>query len=77
MLIKILGTGCPKCKLLEQVARDAVAQLWIEAEVVKVQDMEDIMQYDIMTTPALVIDDKVIVAGRVPSKDEMEKLLQS
>ncbi len=77
MIIKILWTGCPKCKLLEQLTRDTVAQLWIEAEIIKVQNMEDIMMYDIMATPALVIDEKVIFAGRIPDKNEMEKLLQS
>lgn len=65
MLIKILGTGCPKCKLLEQATRDAVAQLWIQAEIIKVENMEDIMTYDIMSTPWLVIDEKVIFSWRV------------
>lgn len=77
MIIKILGTWCPKCKLLEQVTKDSIAELWIEAEVIKIQDMEEIIAYDIMATPALVIDEKVVIAGRIPHKDEIKKILQS
>lgn len=76
MIIKILGTGCPKCKLLEQVTRDAVAQLWIDAEILKIQNMEDIMQYDIMSTPALVVDEKVMLAWKVPHIDQIKLFLQ-
>lgn len=76
-IIKILGTWCPKCKLLEQVTKDSIAELWIKAEVIKIQDMEEIIAYDIMATPALVIDEKVVIAGRIPNKDEIKKFLQS
>ncbi len=75
MDIKILGTGCAKCKNLEQATRDVVAGLGLDAQVSKVEDIMDIMGYGVATTPALVIDGKVMVKGRVPSKDEITKLL--
>lgn len=77
MIIKILGTWCAKCKLLEQVTKDAIQQLWLDVQVIKVENMEDILEYDLMATPWLVIDEKVVIAGRVPSKDEIKKLLES
>jgi len=73
--IKILGTGCPKCKTLEQNVRDIVAELQLDADVSKVEDIMDIMQYGIMRTPGLVVDDKVVLSGRLPSKEELKKLL--
>lgn len=75
MEVKILGTGCPKCKTLEQVTRDVISQNNIDATVTKVEDIMEIMQYNVMTTPAIVIDGKVVVKGRVPSADEIKKLL--
>jgi len=75
MIIKVLGTWCPKCKLLEQTTRDWITQLWIQAEVMKIENMEDIIQYDIMSTPALVIDEKVVIFGRVPDIEEMKNIL--
>ena len=72
MLIKILGSGCAKCNRLEQLTREAVAELGLEAEFAHVRDMDQIMAYPIMTTPALVIDEEVKVAGRMPSKDEIK-----
>ena len=71
MLIKILGSGCAKCNRLEQLTREAVAELGIEAEFEHVRDMDAIMAYPIMTTPALVVDEDVKVYGRIPSKDEL------
>ncbi|MCG2578619.1 thioredoxin family protein [Dechloromonas sp. XY25] len=71
MLIKILGSGCAKCNRLEQLTRDAVAELAIEATFEHVKDMDKIMAYPIMTTPALVVDESVLVSGRMPSKDEL------
>ena len=71
MNIKILGTGCAKCQRLEQLTREVVAELGIEAEFEHVRDMKMIMAYPIMTTPALVIDEEVMVFGRMPSKDEI------
>jgi len=75
MEVKILGTGCPKCKILEQITRDVISRNKIEATVTKVEDIMEIMKYNVMTTPALVIDGKVVVKGRVPSADEIKKLL--
>ena len=71
MQIKILGTGCAKCQRLEQLTREVVAELGIEAEIDHVRDMKMIMAYPVMTTPALVIDEEVKVSGRMPSKDEI------
>ena len=71
MRIKILGSGCAKCNRLEQLAREAVAELGIDAEFEHVRDMDAIMAYPIMTTPALVVDEEVKVYGRIPSKDEL------
>lgn len=75
MEIKVLGTGCPKCKTLEKNTRDAVAGLGLDAAISKVEDIVDIMSYGIMSTPALVIDEKVVVKGRVPSTEEIKELL--
>lgn len=71
MLIKILGSGCAKCNRLEQLTRDAVTELGLTAEFEHVRDMDQIMAYPVMTTPALVIDEVVKVYGRMPSKDEL------
>ncbi|HCX73063.1 MAG TPA: thioredoxin family protein [Candidatus Cloacimonas sp.] len=75
MIIKILGSGCPKCKKLEKNAREAVEQAGVEAEVEKVTDMNDIMDYGVMITPALVIDEKVVSAGRVLSAKKIVEIL--
>ena len=75
MEIKILGTGCPKCKALEKVTREAVTETGIEADVSKVEDIMAIMGYGVMATPALVIDQKVVVKGRVPSAKEIKQIL--
>lgn len=75
MTIHVLGTGCSKCKQLEQNAREAVAQAGIDATIVKVEDIMEIMSFNVMTTPALVVDGKVVVKGRVPSSEEIKHLL--
>ncbi|MEI7524697.1 MAG: thioredoxin family protein [Mariniphaga sp.] len=75
MEIKILGSGCAKCKTLEKLTREVVLQNGIEATITKVEDIVEIMKYGIMTTPALVVDEKVEIKGRVPSADEIKKLL--
>jgi len=75
MIIKILGTGCPKCKALQASVEWAVKELWLTATIQKVEDMNDIMQYDIMSTPGLVIDEKVVMTGKVPSVEELVKVL--
>lgn len=71
MLIKILGTGCAKCNRLEQLTREATTELGLVADFEHVTQMEQIMAYPIMTTPALVIDEQVKCSGRIPSKDEL------
>ncbi len=77
MKIKVLGTGCPKCKALEKVARDAVAEMGINADVEKVEDIVKIMGYGVMHTPALVVDEKVVLSGRVPSTSQIIDLLKN
>jgi small redox-active disulfide protein 2 len=76
MKIKILGTGCPNCKVLEANTKKAVEELKIKADVEKITDIGEIMSYGIMSTPALVIDDKVVSYGRVLSSDEIKKFLK-
>ncbi|MEW6515334.1 MAG: thioredoxin family protein [candidate division FCPU426 bacterium] len=73
MKIEILGTGCPKCKKLTELATEAVKELGIAAEISKVEKINDIMNYGVMVTPALVVDGKVRVAGRMPSKEEIRQ----
>ena len=75
MNIKVLGTGCPKCKTLEKVTRDAVKQMGITAEIEKVDDIAKIINYGVMRTPALVINEKVVASGRIPSMDEIKELI--
>jgi len=77
MEIKILGTGCPKCKRLEQIAREAAGEAGVDATFVKVTDITDIMSYPIASTPALVVDGAVKSSGRLPSKDEVIGWLQA
>jgi small redox-active disulfide protein 2 len=76
MLIKILGSGCAKCNRLEQLTREAVAELGLEASFEHVTEMDKILAYPIMTTPALVIDEQVKVSGRIPSREELLGWLQ-
>lgn len=75
MEIKVLGTGCSKCKTLEKLTRDAVAESGISAEIEKVEDIYKIMSYGVMSTPALVVNQKVVVSGRVPSVAEIKDIL--
>ena len=75
MKIKVLGTGCPNCKALEKNTNEAVQELGIKATITKEEDIMRIMEYGVMHTPALVVDEKVLVSGRVPSKKELIKLL--
>ena len=75
MEIKVLGTGCPNCKRLEKVAREALAEMGVEATVSKVTDMMDILAYNIPATPGLVIDEKVVSYGRIPTKAETTSLI--
>lgn len=75
MEIKILGPGCPRCKSLDQMTREIVEKYGIDATVTKVEDIMEIMKYGVMSTPALVVDGKVVVKGRVPSAEEIRQLL--
>jgi small redox-active disulfide protein 2 len=75
MIIKILGTGCSNCKKLEENTRKAVEELGIEATIEKVTDIKDIMKYGVMKTPALVVDEKVKIMGRVPTSEEIKKYI--
>jgi small redox-active disulfide protein 2 len=75
MEIKILGPGCPKCKTLEKMTREVVEQSDIDATVTKVDDIIAIMNYGVMSTPALVVNEKVVLKGRLPSAEELKKLL--
>ena len=75
--IKILGTGCPNCNKLEQEIKKAANNQGIEAEYEKVTDIQKIMDYDILSTPGLVIDGTVVSSGRIPSRDELISFLTS
>ncbi len=73
--IKILGTGCPKCSKLEELSKKAAEECGIEFSIEKVNEINKIMEFGVMTTPALVVDGEVKVAGKVPSLDELKKML--
>ena len=75
MEIKVLGTGCAKCKSLEKVTRKAVEELNLDASVEKVEDIQKIMEYAVMRTPALVINEKVVLSGQLPKVAEIKDLL--
>ncbi|HSP47308.1 MAG TPA: thioredoxin family protein [Clostridiaceae bacterium] len=75
MEIKILGTGCANCKKLEANVREAVKELGIDAHIEKVENFKEIMAYGVMKTPALVVDEKVKVMGRVPSVEDLKQYL--
>lgn len=76
MKIKVLGSGCAKCKKLEANAREAINQLGIEASIEKVEDIKEIMSYGVMSTPALVVDDEVKSTGKVLKAKEIAELLK-
>jgi small redox-active disulfide protein 2 len=71
MEIKILGIGCANCKRVESLARQVVEEVGVEATITDVTDMKDILSYDILTTPGLVINERVVSSGRMPSKAEV------
>ena len=75
MEIKILGTGCAKCKTLEKLTREVIAKNGIRATVTKVEEISEIVKYNIMSTPALVVNGKVEIKGRVPSAAEILEVL--
>ncbi len=75
MEIKILGTNCPKCHALEKATREIVLKNSLDATVTKVDDIMEIMSYDVMRTPAIVVNNKVEIKGRVPSDEEILQVL--
>jgi len=75
MIIKILGSGCSKCKKLAANTQQAVSELGIEATIEKIEKMEDIIGYGVMSTPALVVDEQVKFTGRVPTAEDIKKYL--
>jgi small redox-active disulfide protein 2 len=77
LIIKVLGSGCANCKKLEALTRQAASKLGIEAEVTKVTEYPDIMKYNVMSTPGLVVNEKVVSAGRIPSEAEITAFLTS
>ena len=76
MKIQILGTGCPKCNQLYQNAQQAVDESGIEAAVEKVTDLKDIMAFGVMVTPALAIDGQVKASGKVPSAEDIKRMIE-
>ena len=76
MKIKILGKGCPKCQRLEALAREAAAEVGVEATFTKVKELDDIMAYGVAVTPALVIDEDIKCSGRIPQKSEVVAWIQ-
>ena len=77
MIIKILGSGCKKCKKLEENARQAISQLTGDYTIEKVTDLNNIMNYGVMITPALVIDEEVVSVGKVLSPEDIKKLIEN
>jgi len=75
MDIKVLGTGCAKCKSLESATRQAAEELKLDAAIEKVEDIQKIMEYGIMRTPGLVINGKVVLSGQVPKMNELKEIL--
>jgi small redox-active disulfide protein 2 len=75
MEIKILGTGCSKCKTLEKLVQETISGNNINSTIIKVDNFADIAKYNVMSTPALVIDDAVKIKGRIPTKEELKTLL--
>lgn len=76
MEIKVLGTGCANCKTLEKAVNHVIAEMKIDATVVKEEDIQKIMSYGIMRTPGLVINEKVVLSGRVPNLKELKEIIE-
>ncbi len=76
-LIKVLGTGCPKCQQLTALVEEVVSENQLDAKIEKVEEIADIMKYNVMTTPALVVDEQVKLKGRIPAKSELLEMLKA
>ncbi len=76
-IVKILGTGCAKCKQTEQIVKETIAKNGIEAKVEKVEDIQKIMEYDILSTPAVVVDEIVKIKGKVPNENDVLEALKN
>ena len=76
MKIEILGTGCPKCKATEKIIRQVVGELGKDVEIIKIEDLQEIVDRGVMMTPAVVVDGDVKIVGHVPTTDEIKKLLK-
>ncbi len=76
VLIKVLGTGCSRCKSLEKATREAVAEMKLDASVEKVEDIKEILGYGVMQSPALIINEKIALTGRVPGVEELKNIIQ-
>ncbi|HOQ89463.1 MAG TPA: thioredoxin family protein [Candidatus Hydrogenedentes bacterium] len=77
MKIQILGTGCPKCQKLAETAKTAAEELGLQYELVKITDLNEIMKFGVMMTPGLAVDGQVKSVGKVPTVDEVKKMLQA
>lgn len=77
MKIKILGTGCPNCQKLENNVRQAITELKIEVEIEKISDISEIMTYNVMSMPVLIIDEEIVFSGLIPEIEEIKKILES
>ena len=77
MKIKVLGTGCSKCNSLEKITKKAIDELNMDVSIEKVDDIQEIMEYAVMRTPALVIDEEVVMSGKLPKVSELKELLSN
>jgi len=75
VIVKVLGTGCANCRALETTVREVVGEMGLDCQVEKVEDMAEIMRYGVMATPALVVEDRVVASGHVPSRAEVTSML--
>lgn len=76
MKIEILGTGCPKCKKLNELTKEVIQELGISAEIKKITNINDIIDYGVMVTPAIVIDGDVKIAGKIPEKEKIKRWIE-